>query len=389
MKRLFNHLDPFLFQAQLSAEELMIQSTAKKYAQSKLMPRVKEGFRHEKFDPKMIREMGELGLLGIRDFHKQSYTSYGLVAREIERVDSGYRSVMSVQSSLVIHPISKYGTEDQKERYLEKLASGELIGCFGLTESNAGSNPQQMSTTAHFDGNQYILNGSKMWITNSPIANIMIIWAKETSGAGAGTGVSGFIVEKDSKGVTTPVIDSKMSLRASITGSIYLDNVRVSKHNKLNSLGLGAPFSCLNSARFGIGFATPAVGEFCYDLTRDYALNRIQFGKPLAQNQLIQMKLADMLIEITLANQAALRLARLKDNGEDNYDMTSILKRNNVRKMLDVTRTCRDILGGNGISDEYHVIRHMLNLEAVNTYEGTADIHGLILGKAITGLNAF
>lgn len=383
LSKIFNHSDPFLFQKQLLPEELHIQETARKYAQEKLLPRVKEGFRNEVFDKRMISEMGELGLLGIKDYHGMSYTSYGLVAREIERVDSGFRSVMSVQSSLVMHPISKYGTDDQKKRYLPKLATGELIGCFGLTESNAGSNPQQMLTTAKPSNNGYVLNGSKMWITNSPIADVFVIWAKENNN------ISGFILEKDMPGLSTQKIDGKMSLRASVTGSIFMDNVVVPQSNKLKSSGLGAPFSCLNSARFGIGFATPAVGEFCYELTRQYALDRIQFDKPLAQNQLIQMKLADMLIEITLANQAALRLGRLKDEHLDAVEMTSILKRNNVRKMLDVTRTCRDILGGNGISDEYHVIRHMLNLEAVNTYEGTADIHGLILGKAITGLNAF
>ncbi len=384
MKRFFNYIDPFLFRNQLLPEECMIQDMARKYANDKLFPRVRNGFRNEIFDKNIIREMGDLGFLGIKDFHKQSYTNYGIVAKEIERVDSGYRSVMSVQSSLVIHPIAKYGSDDQKNRYLEKLASGELIGCFGLTESNAGSNPHQMSTTAKETSDGYLLNGSKMWITNSPIADLMIIWAKEPNN------ISGFIVEKESNGLTTNKIDGKMSLRASITGSIFMDNVFVPKSNKLpKAHGLGAPFSCLNSARFGIGFGTPGVGEYCYELTRKYVLERNQFNKPLGQNQLIQMKLADILIEITLANQASLRLARLKDNDEDNFEMTSILKRNNVRKMLEVTRICRDILGGNGISDEYDIIRHMLNLEAVNTYEGTADIHGLILGKAITGLNAF
>lgn len=381
----FSPSDPFLFQAQLTSDELLFQETAKKYANLKLLPRVKEGFRHETFDKNIMREMGDLGLLGITDYHKLNYTTYGLVAREIERIDSGYRSVMSVQSSLVIHPISKYGSEEQKARYLPKLASGELIGCFGLTESNAGSDPSQMYTNVRKVGNEYKLSGSKMWITNAPIADVFVVWAKDELGK-----IGGYILDKDMKGLTTQKIQGKMSLRASITGSIFMDDVIVPLSNKLPlANGLGAPFSCLNSARFGIGFAVPAVGEFCYELTREYVMNRHQFGKPLGANQLIQMKLADMLIEITLANQAALRLGRLKDNHEDNHTMTSIIKRNNVRKMLDVARTCRDILGGNGISDEYHIIRHMLNLEAVNTYEGTADIHGLILGKAITNISSF
>ena len=380
----FNHIDPFLFSKQLSSDEVLIADTARRYAAYNLMPRVISNFRNSVFDKNIVKEMGDLGLLGIVDYHKLNYTSYGLVAREIERIDSGYRSIMSVQSSLVIHPIAKYGSDEQKQRYLSKLASGDLIGCFGLTESGAGSNPDQMKTVATPRDNGYILNGSKTWITNSPIADTFIIWARENNT------ISGFILDKGMTGLSTAVIDGKMSLRTSITGSIFLDNVFVSKYNKLPyASGLGAPFSCLNSARFGIAFATPAVGEFCYELTRQYALDRIQFNKPLAQTQLIQLKLSDMLIEISLANQAALRLARLKDQGEDNPILTSMLKRNNVRKMLDVTRTCRDILGGNGISDDYHVIRHMLNLEAVNTYEGTADIHGLIVGKAITGLNAF
>lgn len=364
-----------------------VRDVARKYAQNMLMPRVLNSFRTETFDRKIMKEMGDLGLLGIVDYHGMDYLSYGTVAKEIEAVDSGYRSVMSVQSSLVIHPIAQFGTMDQQNRYLKNLASGDLIGCFGLTEPNAGSNPAQMRTTAKFQNNEYILNGSKTWITNAPIADIFIIWAKDENGK-----IGGYLVEKGTPGLEVQKIQGKMSLRTSDTGSIFLDNVRVSKYQKFFVDGLSGPFSCLSSARFGISMGVVGAGEFCLSKTLEYALNREQFGKPLAANQLIQLKLADMAIEIKLANEASLALAKLKDTGSDKQEIikvTSMLKRNNVRKMLNIARDCRDILGGNGISDEYHIIRHLLNLETVNTYEGTADIHGLIVGKSITGLSAF
>ncbi len=381
--------DPFLLDEQLSDDERMVRQTAAAYAQDQLMPRVVSANREERFDREIMNEFGELGMLGATLPAKYgcaevNYVSYGLMAREVERVDSGYRSAMSVQSSLVMHPIYAYGTEAQREKYLPKLATGEWVGCFGLTEPDHGSDPGSMITRATEDGDSYILNGAKMWITNSPIADLAVVWAKLDDV------IRGFIVERDSEGFTTPKIEGKMSLRASITGEIVLDDVRIPKANLLpNVEGLAGPFGCLNRARYGIAWGAMGAAEFCWHAARQYTLDRKQFGRPLAANQLIQKKLADMQTEITLGLQGALRIGRLLDEDRLAVENISLMKRNNCGKALDIARTARDMHGGNGISDEFHVIRHMMNLETVNTYEGTHDIHALILGRAQTGLQAF
>lgn len=385
----FDFTDPFLFQKQLSPDEIMIQDVAKQYASNCLLPQVVNSFRNESFDKNIIRDMGKIGLLGptIKGYGCSgiNYVSYGLIMREIERIDSGFRSVLSVQSSLVMLPIYKFGSNEQKDRFLPGLARGELIGCFGLTEPDHGSDPGGMKTKAVLSGDNYILNGSKCWITNSPIADVLIIWAKDESGE-----VRGFILEKNMKGLTCPKIEGKFSLRSSTTGMIFMDNVVVPKENMLPFVkGLKGPFTCLNSARYGISWGVLGAAEDCYLRARQYAKDRIQFKKPLASNQLIQIKLTDMLTEITLGLQATLRIGRLIDEENLIPENISIIKRNNCTKSLNIARNCRDILGGNGIMDEYHIIRHMLNLEAVNTYEGTQDIHGLIIGRGITDLNAF
>ncbi|KAG2386997.1 hypothetical protein C9374_002032 [Naegleria lovaniensis] len=389
----FNWKDPLNVESLLTEEEKEIRDQARNYCQSKLMPRILEANRNEFFDREILREMGEMGMLGITiqgyGCAGASQVSYGLVAREVERVDSGYRSAMSVQSSLVMHPINTFGSEEQKQKYLPRLATGEIVGCFGLTEPNHGSDPGSMETKAKKSscGKYYILNGSKMWITNSPIADIFVVWAKNMEEGGK---IRGFILEKGMKGLTAPKIEGKMSLRASITGSIAMDDVYVPVENMLpKALGLSGPFSCLNSARYGISWGALGAAEFCFETARQYQLDRKQFGKPLAQNQLPQKKMADMLTEITLGLVSCVQLGRLKEKGEWAPEMISMLKRNNAGKALEIARVCRDMLGGNGIADEYHVIRHAVNLESVNTYEGTHDIHALILGRAITGLQAF
>jgi len=381
--------DALLFDEQLTEEERLIRDTARIYCQDKLMPRVLEANRHERFDREIMNELGELGLLGatIEGYGCAgvNYVSYGLVAREVERVDSGYRSAMSVQSSLVMHPIHAYGTEAQRQKYLPRLAKGELVGCFGLTEPDAGSDPGSMRTRARKAEGGYVLKGAKMWITNSPIADVMVVWAKDDSGQ-----IRGFILERGMKGLTTPKIEGKFSLRASVTGEIVMADVFVPEENLLpNVSGLKGPFGCLNNARYGIGWGALGAAEFCWHAARNYTLNRQQFGRPLAANQLIQKKLADMQTEITLALQACLRVGRLKDEGKAAPEMISLIKRNSCGKALDIARTARDMHGGNGISDEFHVIRHVMNLEAVNTYEGTHDVHALILGRAQTGIQAF
>ncbi len=388
-KPVFDWQDPLLLREQLSEEERMVQDTAYQYAQEKLMPRVTEAFRNEYTDPEIFREMGELGLLGATiDGYgcvDMGYVCYGLIAREVERVDSGYRSMMSVQSSLVMHPIYAYGTEAQKEKYLPRLATGELIGCFGLTEPNHGSDPGSMSTRAKKVDGGYTLNGSKIWITNSPIADVFIVWAKDDEGV-----IRGFILEKEMKGLSAPKIEGKFSLRASVTGEIVMDEVFVPEENFLpEAAGLSGPFGCLNRARYGIAWGCLGAAEFCWHGALQYVLDRKQFGRPLAANQLIQKKLADMQTEITLGLHACLRLGRLFDEGKAAPEGISLLKRNNCGKSLDIARVSRDMHGGNGISDEYHIIRHVLNLESVNTYEGTHDIHALILGRAQTGIQAF
>ena len=378
----------FNFTTQLTYDEKLIQDTAKQYAQTFLQPRIMESFRNETFDKNIIKEMGEIGFLGstINGYGCSgiNYVSYGLIAREIERVDSGYRSVMSVQSSLVMHPIYTFGTEKQKQKYLPELAKGNMIGCFGLTEPNHGSDPSSMETRAKKCKNGYILNGSKNWITNSPIADLFIIWAKDDN-----NDMRGFILERDMKGITTPKINGKLSLRSSITGMIFMDNVFVPFENMLNVKGLKGPFTCLNSARYGISWGVLGAAEDCFIRAHQYIMDRKQFNAPLASKQIIQIKLADMITEITLGLQSAYRVGKLIDSNNITPEMISLIKRNNCGKSLQISRNARDILGGNGISDEYHIMRHMLNLEAVNTYEGTHDIHGLILGKAITGLPAF
>jgi glutaryl-CoA dehydrogenase len=385
----FNWKDPLNLECRLTEDEKMIRDTAHAYAQSQLMPRVLQANREEKFDPKIMKEMGELGLLGatIQGFGCPGVSSvaYGLIAREVERVDSGYRSAMSVQSSLVMYPIYEFGSQELKDKYLPKLATGELIGCFGLTEPNAGSDPAGMQTRAkkNKDGD-YVISGSKTWITNSPIADLAVVWAKDDEGQ-----VAGFVVERAFKGFSTPTIKGKLSLRASVTGQIVLEECVVPKANRLNVKGLRGPFSCLNSARFGISWGSLGAAEFCMAFAREYTLDRKQFGNPLASNQLVQFKLADMATEIALATQAVLQVGRLKDEGHVTPEMISMVKRNSCVKSLDIARKARDMLGGNGIVDEFHVIRHMVNLETVNTYEGTADIHALILGRAITGIQSF
>jgi glutaryl-CoA dehydrogenase len=368
----------------------MIREAAQDYCQSRLAPRVLEAFRHETTDPAIFREMGEIGLLGptIPTEYGGSglnYVSYGLIAREVERVDSGYRSMMSVQSSLVMVPIDAFGTEAQKQKYLPKLASGEWIGCFGLTEPNYGSDPGSMITRARKVPGGFSLTGSKMWITNSPIADVFVVWAKNDEGQ-----IRGYILEKGMKGLSAPAIHGKVGLRASITGEIVMDEVFVPAENEFPEVsGLKGPFTCLNSARYGIAWGTLGAAEDCWHRARQYVLDRQQFGRPLAANQLIQKKLADMQTEITLGLQSCLRVGRMKDEGIASVEITSIIKRNSCGKSLDIARTARDMLGGNGISDEYGVIRHVVNLEVVNTYEGTHDIHALILGRAQTGIQAF
>ena len=386
----FHWEDPLLLQDQLSTEERMIADAAREYAQGKLAPRVQEAFRSESTDPSIFREMGELGLLGITIPEQYgganlNYVSYGLIAREIERVDSGYRSMMSVQSSLVMVPINEFGTEAQKQKYLPKLATGEWIGCFGLTEPNFGSDAGGMITRAKKVPGGFSLTGSKMWISNSPIADVFVVWAKNDADQ-----IRGFILEKGMKGLSAPKITGKQGLRASITGEIVMDEVFVPAENEFPEVtGLKGPFTCLNSARYGISWGVLGSAEFCWHTARQYTLDRQQFGRPLAANQLIQKKLADMQTDIAMALQGVLRLGRMKDEGTAAPEVTSIMKRNSCGKSLEIARMARDMLGGNGISDEYGVIRHMLNLEVVNTYEGTHDIHALILGRAQTGIQAF
>ena len=381
--------DILLFDQQLSEEELSIQNSARDYCQSELMPRILEANRNETFDKNIYKEMGEMGFLGapITGYGCAgvNYVSYGIIAREIERVDSSYRSLYSVQTSLAMYAIYQFGSEDQKEHYLPEMAKGNLIGCFGLTEPDAGSDPSSMKTNAKKTDNGYILNGSKTWITNSPIADVLIIWAKDEQGV-----LRGFIVDRDSKGLTTPTLEGKFSLRASVTGQIFLDEVFVSEDKLLPDVqSFRGPFSCLNMARYGIAWGSIGAAEFCWNASLEYTLDRVQFGKPLASKQLIQKKLADMQSEITLGLQSVLRVGRLIDEGKMKPEMISLVKRNNCQKGLDIARSARDIFGGNGISDEYHVIRHCMNLEAVKTYEGTDDIHALILGNSQTGISAF
>lgn len=386
----FNWADPLLLDAQLSDTERMVQDSARAYCQDKLLPRVQEAFRHEKTDVGIFREMGELGLLGPTIAEEYggaglNYVCYGLIAREVERVDSGYRSMMSVQGSLVMVPIEAFGTEEQKQKYLPKLATGELIGCFGLTEPNHGSDPGSMVTRARKVEGGYSLSGAKTWITNSPIADVFVVWAKDDEGQ-----IRGFILEKGWKGLSAPAIHGKVGLRASITGEIVMDEVFVPEENAFPEVrGLKGPFTCLNSARYGIAWGALGAAEACYEAARQYTLDRKQFNRPLAANQLIQKKLADMATEISLGLQAVLRVGRMKDEGIAPVEVTSIVKRNSCGKALDIARMARDMLGGNGISDEYPVARHLVNLEVVNTYEGTHDIHALILGRAITGIAAF
>ena len=386
----FQWQDPLLLDEQLSEEERMVRDAARDYCQERLMPRVLEANRHEHFDRDIMGELGELGLLGStlpEDYGcaGANYVCYGLVAREVERVDSGYRSAMSVQSSLVMHPIHAYGTEAQRQRYLPRLASGELVGCFGLTEPDHGSDPGGMRTRARQTEGGWLLSGAKMWITNSPIADVIVVWAKDDHDL-----IRGFILERGMEGLSTPKIEGKFSLRASITGEIVMDEVFVPDENLLpNVSGLKGPFGCLNRARYGIAWGALGAAEFCWQAARDYTMERHQFGRPLAANQLIQKKLADMQTEITLGLQAVLRLGRLMDEGRARPEMISLLKRNSCGKALDIARNARDMHGGNGVADEYHVIRHVMNLEAVNTYEGTHDIHALILGRAQTGIAAF
>ena len=389
-KPVFKWDDPLLLDAQLTEEERMVREAARAYAQDKLMPRIKEAFRHEKTDPEIFREMGALGLLGATlpaDYGGAglNYVCYGLIAREVERVDSGYRSMMSVQSSLVMFPIFTYGSEAQRRKYLPKLATGEWIGCFGLTEPNHGSDPGSMVTRARSVAGGFSLSGAKTWISNSPIADVFVVWAKDDQGI-----IRGYILERGMKGLSAPKIEGKFSLRASITGEIVMDEVFVPEENLLPSVqGLKGPFGCLNSARYGIAWGALGAAEFCWHAARQYTMDRVQFGRPLAANQLIQKKLADMMTEITLGLQGCLRLGRMKDLGQAAPEITSIMKRNSCGKALDIARMARDMHGGNGIVDEFHVIRHVLNLETVNTYEGTHDVHALILGRAQTGISAF
>lgn len=388
-KASFNWQDPFLLESDLSSDEKDIANTATQYAQQELAPRVQQAFRDETFDRNIYREMGNLGLLGatlpaVYGGAEVNHVSYGLIARAIEQVDSGYRSAMSVQSSLVMHPIFTFGSEEQKQNYLPKLASGEWVGCFGLTEPDHGSDPGGMKTTATKVTNGYRISGQKMWITNSPIADLLLVWAKLDGK------INGFLVERDNEGLSTPAIEGKLSLRASITGEIVLDEVFVPEANRLPlAQGLSGPFSCLNKARFGIAWGAMGAAETCWQSARNYVLDRTQFGKPLAANQLVQLKLADMQTEIALGLNGALRMARLIDNNQCAPELISMMKRNNCGKALEIARKARDMHGANGTSDEYPVMRHMLNLETVNTYEGTHDIHALILGRAMTGIQAF
>ncbi|WP_286788517.1 MULTISPECIES: acyl-CoA dehydrogenase [unclassified Pseudomonas] len=386
----FNWEDPLLLEQQLSDEERMVRNSAAQFAQAQLAPRVLEAFRHEQTDPSIFRKMGEAGLLGATIPSEYggsglNYVCYGLIAREVERIDSGYRSMMSVQSSLVMVPIYEFGTQAQRQKYLPRLASGEWIGCFGLTEPDHGSDPGSMASRAKKVEGGYRLTGSKTWITNSPIADVFVVWAKDEAGD-----IRGFILEKGWKGLTAPAIHGKVGLRASVTGEIVMDNVFVPEENRFPEIrGLKGPFTCLNSARYGISWGALGAAEFCWHTARQYTLDRKQFGRPLAANQLIQKKLADMQTDITLALQGCLRLGRMKDEGTAAVEITSIMKRNSCGKALDVARMARDMLGGNGISDEFGIARHLVNLEVVNTYEGTHDVHALILGRAQTGIQAF
>ena len=388
----FGWEDPFRLNDQLSEDERMMRDSARAYAQERLQPRVIAAYREEKTDPAIFREMGEMGLLGVTIPEEYgglgaSYVSYGLVAREIERVDSGYRSMMSVQSSLVMYPIYAYGSEEQRRKYLPKLASGEFIGCFGLTEPDAGSDPGGMKTTARKTATGYVLNGTKMWISNSPIADVFVVWAKSEAHGGK---IRGFVLDKGTKGLSAPKIEGKLSLRASITGEIVMQDVEVGEDALLpNVEGLKGPFGCLNRARYGISWGVLGAAEFCYHAARQYGLDRKQFNRPLAQTQLYQLKLANMMTEITLGLQASLQVGRLMDAAQAAPEMISLVKRNNCGKALEIARISRDIHGGNGISEEFQVMRHAQNLETVNTYEGTHDVHALILGRAITGLQAF
>lgn len=394
-KNLFNIDDAFLFESELNEEDRLIMETARDYAQANLEPRALKGNTEEYFDQDIAKEMGEMGLLGLTIPEEYggagaSQTAYGLVAREVERVDSGYRSFMSVQSSLVMYPISTFGTEEQKQKFLPKLATGEMIGCFGLTEPDHGSDPGSMVTTAVKTDGGWKLNGAKMWITNSPIADLAVVWAKAKESKDDEGVIRGFLVEKGMKGFTAPHTKYKMSLRASETGELVFDDVFVPDENVFPDIkGLKGPFMCLNSARYGIAWGTIGAAEFCYQKSRQYVLDRKQFGKPLAANQLIQTKLANMLTDITAMQMLALRLGQLKDAGRDHPSMTSLAKRNNCGKALEIARIARDMHGGNGITGDYRIIHHMMNLESVNTYEGTYDIHGLILGREITGIQSF
>ncbi|CAI5745171.1 unnamed protein product [Peronospora destructor] len=385
----FNWRDPLLLDDQLTDEEALIQKSANDYCQGKLLPRIVEANRKGTFDRSIMKEMGEMGFLGptIHGYGCAGvgYVSYGLIANAVERVDSAYRSAMSVQSSLVMHPINTFGSDEQKEKYLPRLATGELIGCFGLTEPNHGSDPSSMETRAKLKGDKYVLNGSKNWITNSPIADIFLVWGKDDEGD-----IRGFILEKDFPGLSAPYIEGKATLMASATGMIFLEDVEVPKENLLPKVkGLKGPFTCLNSARYGISWGALGAAYSCMDIARQYTLDRAQFGAPLAANQLIQKKLADMNTEIALGLQGCLQVGRLLDDGKAPVELISMVKRNSCGKAIEIARNARDMLGGNGVSDEYHIIRHVVNLEAVNTYEGTHDVHALILGRAITGLPAF
>ena len=385
----FDWEDPFLLRDQLTDEERMVTDSARQFFQKELMPGIVEANRHENFDRNIMRQMGEMGLLGVTiegyGCAGLSSVAYGLIAKEVEAVDSGYRSAMSVQSSLVMHPIHAYGTEEQRERYLPKLATGEYIGCFGLTEPDSGSDPASMSTRARAVDGGYELTGNKMWITNSPIADVFVVWAKDDDGE-----IRGFVLDKGMKGLSAPKIEGKFSLRASVTGEIVMDKVFVPEANAFPDIrGLKGPFGCLNKARYGIAWGALGAAEFCWKAARQYTLDRKQFGRPLAATQLVQLKLANMQTEITLGLQAALRVGRLMDEDNAAPEMISLIKRNNCGKALEIARISRDMHGGNGISDEFHIIRHVMNLEAVNTYEGTHDIHALILGRAQTGIQAF
>ncbi|MFQ5434380.1 MAG: acyl-CoA dehydrogenase [Anaerolineae bacterium] len=398
-KQKFKWADPFLLSEQLTDEEKMIRDSTREFCRRQLMPIVLEANRHETFDRGIMYKMGDMGLLGATIPEKYGAAGlnsvcYGLIAREVERVDSGYRSAMSVQSSLVMYPIYTYGNEAQRQKYLPKLASGEWVGCFGLTEPNHGSDPGSMETRARKTDGGWILHGNKMWITNSPIANVFVVWAKAygygSEEEGRDGEIRGFVLEKEMEGLSAPKIEGKFSLRASITGEIVMDEVFVPDENLLpNVRGLKGPFGCLNKARFGISWGALGAAEFCWHAARQYTLDRIQFGRPLAATQLVQLKLANMMTEITLGLQGALRVGRLMDEGKATPEMVSLVKRNSCGKALEIARTARDMHGGNGISDEFHVIRHVMNLESVNTYEGTHDIHALILGRAQTGIQAF